>query len=254
MNGREALRRALPYIVAVVGGFALAWLIVALFIFPADIVPQESKVPDVVGMQFDRAATSLEREGLEAVEGSSRYHPTAPPGTVLAQSPPAGTTQGQGARVQLELSAGQRSVDVPPLVGMTREEAAAALQSAGLALGSVVQRPSDAPRGQVTATTPDAGTRVTSPSRVDVVLSAGPTSVAVPDLMGRSYDDARTMLEQIGLRVGRVNVDSASYAPFNTVIYQLPGAGARVGNGHAITLTISGNMPDTPGDAAGSTP
>lgn len=241
MNAREALRRSLPYIVAGVGGFAIAWLIVALFIFPADIVPQESKVPDVVGMQFDRAVTRLEREGLEAIEGSSRYHPTAPSGTVLAQSPAAGTTQGQGARVQLELSAGQRSVEVPPLVGMTREDAAAALQSAGLALGSVVQRPSDAPRGQVTATTPDAGSRVTAPSRVDVVLSAGPTSVEVPDLGGRSYDEARSMLEQIGLRVGRVNVDSAAFAPFNTVIYQIPGSGTRVNNGHAVTLTISGN-------------
>lgn len=254
MNPRDALRRALPYIVTAVSGFALAWLIVALFIFPADIVPQESKVPDVVGMQFERAATTLERDGLEAVEGSSRYHPTAPPGTVLSQSPAAGTTQGQGARVQLELSAGQRSVDVPPLVGMTREEAAEALQSAGLSLGSVVQRPSDAPRGQVTATTPDAGTRVTSPSRVDVVLSAGPTSVAVPDLMGRSYDDARTMLEQLGLRVGRVNVDSSSYAPFNTVLYQLPGAGTQVGNGHAVTLTISGNAPVSSGDPPAGTP
>lgn len=241
MNPRGALRRALPYIVAAVGGFTIAWLIVAFVIFPADIVPPESDVPDVVGMQFERAVTRLEREGLEAVEGSSRFHPSAPRGTVLAQSPPAGTTQGHGTQVQLELSAGQRSVEVPPLVGMTREEAAAALQSAGLTLGSVVQRPSDAPRGQVTATTPDAGARVSAPSRVDVVLSAGPTSVAMPELVGRSYEDARTMLEQIGLRVGRVNVDSSAFAPFNTVVYQLPGAGARVGNGHAVTLTISGN-------------
>jgi beta-lactam-binding protein with PASTA domain len=63
----------------------------------------------------------------------------------------------------------------------------------------------------------------------------------MPELVGRTYEDARSMLEQIGLRVGRVNVDSSAFAPFNTVVYQLPGAGARVGNGHAVTLTISGN-------------
>ena len=241
MRGRAALRRALPYIVAGVTGFAIAWLLVALVIFPADIVPQEGKVPDVVGMQADRATTRLERDGFEAVEGSSRFHASAPRGTVLAQSPPAGTTQGRGARVQLELSAGQRTVEVPPIVGMTRDSAAAALQRIGLALGSVVTRASDTPRGTVVGTTPDAGTRVSAPSRVDVVLSAGPTAVSMPDLMGRPYDEARTTIEQLGLRIARVNVDSTAFAPFNTVVYQLPGAGARVGNGHAVTLTISGN-------------
>jgi eukaryotic-like serine/threonine-protein kinase len=241
VKGRAALRRALPYIVAAVAGFAIAWLVVWLVIFPADIVPQEGKVPDVVGMQYDRASTRLEREGFEAVEGSSRYHASAPRGTVLAQSPPAGTTQGRGAQIQLELSSGQRSVEVPPIVGMTRDSAAAAVQRAGLALGSVVTRPRDTPRGTVIGTTPDAGTRVSAPSRVDIVLSAGPTAVSMPDLVGRPYDEARTMIEQLGLRVARVNVDSAAFAPFNTVVYQLPGAGARVGNGHAVTLTISGN-------------
>ena len=241
MNPRAALRRALPYVVAAAGGFVIAWLVVALVVFPADIVPQEATVPDVVGMQYDRAVSRLEREGLAAGEGSSRFHPSAPRGTVLAQSPPAGATEGFGAQVQLEVSAGQRTVEVPALVGMTRERAAAALQSLGLALGSVVQRPSDTPRGDVIGTTPDAGTRVSAPSRVDVVLSAGPSAVSVPDVMGRQYDEARTMLEQLGLRVGRVNVDSTAFAPRNTVVYQLPGAGARVGNGHAVTLTISGN-------------
>jgi serine/threonine-protein kinase len=81
---------------------------------------------------------------------------------------------------------------------------------------------------------------VTVPSSVTLTVSIGPASVDMPDVVGESYSRARTVLEQLGLRIGDVNVDSASLAPGNTVIAQTPAAGRAVGAGARVALTVSG--------------
>jgi beta-lactam-binding protein with PASTA domain len=71
------------------------------------------------------------------------------------------------------------------------------------------------------------------------VLSKGPATVNMPDLYGRSVGEARSMVEQIGLRIAGVSRDTSSLQPENTVIRQLPTAGATISAGGAVSLTVS---------------
>ena len=240
MNWRASARRLLPYLIAATGGFLIAYLVVALAVFPAEIIPEEVMVPNVIGMSLDEATQRLERAGFHLRRGESRFTADAPKNTVLQQDPPAGAKELKGATVIVELSSGQRFVTVPTLVGMSQRDAEIAIENAGLEVGTVSERASEVPRGQVLGTTPPAGARVAAPASVDVAVSAGPTTVRLPDLVGRSFPQARAMLEQLGLRAGTVTIDSASTEPANTVVGQSPAAGQTVAGGSTVSLRISG--------------
>jgi eukaryotic-like serine/threonine-protein kinase len=238
VNWRATSRRLLPYALVAAGGFLLAYLVVAFLIFPPQLVPDDGKVPQVVGLLYDEAVTRLEAAGFKAKTGEERFVELAPKSTVLAQSPPPGATEPRGSEIVLDVSAGQRQLQVPPVVGLTQALAQDAIEKAGLEMGEVTEQESESARGAVLSTNPAAGTAVSPSTRVDLVVSSGPPAVNAPDVVGQSYGAARAMLEQVGLRLGDVTTDSLATGIPQTVISQTPAAGARVAPGTRVSLSI----------------
>jgi serine/threonine-protein kinase len=239
VNWRAFSRRLLPYALVAAGGFLLAYLIVAFVVFPPEIVPDDAKVPQVVGLLYDEAVTRLEAAGFKAKTGEERFVELAPKSTVLAQSPPPGATEPRGTEIVLDVSAGQRQIPIPSVVGLAQSVAEDAIEKAGLEVGDVKERESESSRGAVLETYPSVGTAVAPSTRVDLVVSSGPPAINAPDVVGQPYAAARAMLEQVGLRLGDITTDSLSTASPQTVIAQTPAAGSRVAPGSKISLTVS---------------
>jgi beta-lactam-binding protein with PASTA domain len=237
---RRLARRSLPYLGSAVSGFVIAYAIVAVFIFPGELVSSDVRVPNVTGLAYAEAAAKLKAAGLKAARGERRYQIGMPEDAVIAQTPLPGSLEPKGASIVLDLSLGQRMGEVPRIVGLTREQAERAIEDAGLDVGDVIQRENEAPRGQVLASSPPGGARVPIPSRVSFTVSAGPATLVVPDLTGQDYVSARSLLVQLGFTVGRVIIDSATTLPPNMVIAQSPAANSSAPAGTAITLTVSG--------------
>jgi serine/threonine-protein kinase len=240
---RAVTRRLLPYLVAAAGGFLSAYLVIFFFVFPSSLVPNDQRVPDVLGLLYDDAARRLTTAGFEAARGEEVQHAAAPKSTVLRQDPVAGELQPKGMRVILDVSAGQRRAIVPDVNGMTRQEAEAALEKAGLDAGEALERAGNGPRGQVLGSTPAAGAEVVLPAAVTLFVSTGPAGIQVPDLVGQTLTDARAMLEQVGLSAGAVRLDSTALQPANTVLAQSPAAGSAVRAGTGVSLTVSAGVP-----------
>jgi serine/threonine-protein kinase len=239
MNVRALPRRAFPYLIAAAGGFLIAYTAVFLFAFPAEVLPDDGILPNVVGKTFEDASIALQKEGFPAQQGESRFHKTIGANIVLQEDPPAGSRQKRGTSVVLVLSAGQKSAEVPVTTNMSQQQARISIENTGLVLGGVTEQLSDAPRGLVIATSPPAGTKVELPGTVDIVLSKGPATVNLPDLYGRSVGEARSMVEQLGLRIAGISRDTSSLQPENTVIRQIPAAGQSVSAGAPVSLTVS---------------
>jgi serine/threonine-protein kinase len=238
MNWRTYFRGSLPYLVAIVAGFSMAYLIVAFVIFPAGVIPRDVKVPNVTGLGFDEAAQRLLQAGFKAEQGEQRYNNTAPKMTVLEQSPPPGAREGVGAKVTLIVSGGQRMVTLPTVTGMTRVEAQALLEKEGFEVGEVAQAQSNAPPGSVIGTRPAAGTAVSVPSTVSLVLSSGAPAPSMPDLMGRDIVAARQVLTQLGVRNVSVQRDPTGPGAPGTVISQSPVSGATLAPGTSVMLRV----------------
>jgi serine/threonine-protein kinase len=183
----------------------------------------------------------LQQKGFTAERGETRFHNAAPKGTVLDQQPAPGSHEAPNVRVTLVVSGGQRYGTVPGIIGMSKELALNALESAGFDAGDVSQRPSNEPLGAVIDSRPRPGTQAPMPSAVSLVISAGPTTVVVPDVVGRPVTDARLLLRQVGLDVGDIlwGATGASVADAGAVVVsQAPPAGSQAASGSKVTISV----------------
>lgn len=241
MSLRVRLRRSLPYAIAIIGGFLLAYLVVAFFVFPSGVIPRDIKVPSVTGLSFDDGVRRLAERGLRGVKGEERFHEASPKGTVLEQSPAAGARDVEGAQITLTVSAGQQTAKVPSVNGMTRADAERALEQAGFDVGGVTERPSNTPAGQVIEAKPRAGAEATIPSAVELVVSAGPTVVLIPNVVGQPVSQARLLLENAGLIIADVRTPTGDQVsdPAAVVVATVPAAGAQVAAGTKVSIQAS---------------
>ena len=220
--------------------FALAWLFVALVLFPDTGPAPGVTVPAVVGLRYEEAERKLAEAGLKASLGETRPSLTAPRRYVLAQTPPAGTSVGSEVVVTLDVSAGQVRAKVPTVVGLSRDDAVTALRGANLEVGQVVERPAPEARGTVLSSDPEAGQQIPQGTTVELVVSAGPSELLMPDVVGRELFEVRSTLEQLGLKIGETSYDSTSALPVGLVVSQTPSAGSPVKATDFITIRVSG--------------
>ena len=156
---------------------------------------------------------------------------------VFRQTPQAGERTQKGNFVTLYVSTGPPKVTVPSVVGETLDRALADLQEAKLK-GRVVRVESDKPDGQVISQAPTAGASVDEGSRVVIRVSKGPQPIAVPNVIGSSFETASSALQARGFAVAR-GPDVESDEPKGTVVDQSPGAGTFQNPGTTITLRVS---------------
>jgi beta-lactam-binding protein with PASTA domain/predicted Ser/Thr protein kinase len=196
-------------------------------------------VGDVFGKTFDEAKKELEAQGLKVADPVLQVDENAVPGTVIAQSPAASTPVAQGTTVRLTVAKAAAKVPVPDLTDMTLAQAQVALNAVHLEFGSKTEAPSDTVAvGHILDQDPAPGEKVRKGSLVDVVLSTGPSSFALPDVTCLSFGKAKTRLDGLGLRV--VDGGTAPFDPLcpepNKVAVQDPSAGTTVHAGDTVTL------------------
>ena len=63
MKSRGLARRTVPYLIAATSGFVLAYLVVALFVFPTTLISSDAPVPNVTGIQYAAALAKLKDQG-----------------------------------------------------------------------------------------------------------------------------------------------------------------------------------------------
>jgi len=179
-------------------------------------------VPEVVGFTLERAQASVTDAGLTVGEVTQANSDTVDTGLVISQSPEPGTEVDEQARVSLVVSSGAKESAVPTLVGLSLDEARNALIDAGLQLGDVKRVPSPENRNTVVKADPREGTTVPVDSRVNLEVASGENDV--PNVKGKTAEEARSILQQAGFEVEERERESAD-APPGTVVDQTPNAG-----------------------------
>ena len=85
------------------------------------------------------------------------------------------------------------------------------LKALGLKLDARDDSTSSQPKGTITKQNPKGGKKVAKGSTVSVWFSTGPQAVSVPDVSGKTQEEAKGILEAAGFKIGNVmTVDSAS--------------------------------------------
>ena len=144
-------------------------------------------------------------------------------------------------------------VQVPAVIGLTKDEATSQLNELGFKV-LATEEPSDTiEAGRVLSQNPGPGTKTDKAATVKIAVSTGVEKIDVPDVVGKTQEEAVNALTAAGLKT-KVTTAEDPNAAEGTVATQQPGAGEKVLKDAEITITVSKGkgeeiVPDVEGQA-----
>ena len=200
------------------------------------------KVPKVKGLKYEDAKATIEAKDPKAiVRPEEEYSTEYAPGFVVRQYPDPETDFPVGSEVILYVSVGPETFVIPYVYGLTEEQAKQKLTEVGLVPKIEFVYSNEIPAGKVVSTDPQKETVVKEGDTITVYISMGPevTQVAVPDLIGRTVEDAKTLLANAGLELGQISQEPSERYSAGQIFYQDTTAGELVDKGTKINVSVS---------------
>lgn len=197
---------------ALVGG------VIWLFVGDREPKVEMTVVPDgLVGMNQAEAKAFIEEADLIFKLGEKVTSEDIEEGLVAEVNPPGGTELETGSEVEVALSAGPSSEEVPDMSGWTRDQVDRELKRLGLLVGTVEEE--NDPKvegGRLIRSSPAAGSVVPRGESVNLWFSSG--NVEVPNtLIGQTQEVAVDTLRNLKFQPD-VIFEQSSSVPQNTVI------------------------------------
>ncbi|PFG21120.1 Stk1 family PASTA domain-containing Ser/Thr kinase [Serinibacter salmoneus] len=215
---------------------------------------EDVAVPEVVGLTQTEAESELTEVDLVPViqtEASSEVQE----GYVISTDPEAGVVVQVGGsasgEVTVVVSAGPDAIEMPDVIDEEQADAERTVREAGLTPVIETEASADVEEGRVISTDPAPGDAVEvtadgSAPEVTLVVSAGPDSLEVPDVIGMTVEQATNALEAAGFQgyttlVTEVNVPGYSAGE---VVSIDPGVGSSAEVNQSFRIEVaSGSVP-----------
>jgi len=195
----------------------------------------EVQVPPIVGMHITQAEELLRAANLQRTIVSER-HSDLEINYILEARPEPGSMVKQGAVIELVVSKGPETVELPDVVGMQIDAARARLKTDRFEVDQVKEEISNRPAGEVIFQAPAARTPLKVGSKVNLTVSLGP--LKVPSVAGKTREEAEKALTDAGLQPGTV-AEQPNAAPAGTVLSTVPAEGTQVTPGQRVDLVVS---------------
>lgn len=188
------------------------------------------EIPSVTNLTPDLATQKIAELGLTIGDVNEAFDMKIPAGFVIGTDPKNGDKVKRNSVVNIVVSKGVEKVSLISYVGKGGDEALSELTNKGFDVNVVYKFSDRVFKGLVISQTPESSDSIGLGSKVELVLSKGPEFVFVPNVLGKSKNDASLDLENLGLKVvtrgsGKVNNIS-------------PAIGTKVKQGAVITLTL----------------
>jgi serine/threonine-protein kinase len=133
---------------------------------------------------------------------------------------------------------------VPKVTGVSAATAQADLRDAGLTPGSTTTvLDNGVAKGLVIRTTPANGSRIARGGRVDLVVSAGPHMISMPQVTGQTLTDAQAAIKHAGLVPGKVKTVTSPTIAAGIVISTDPTAGTSWPQPKPVSIVLSAGPP-----------
>ncbi len=207
---------------------------------------EQVEMIEVVGKNVDDVKVQLLNLGLTPeieYEESTQYESgIVMKASVNGKSVAAGTMITEGDNVVLTVSVGSEGVEIPDVVGMSEAEAVATLSKEGFTVNKTSGYDAYIKEGNIITQSPSAGSKAPSGTAITIRISMGEENakVAVPDLMGKSEEEATIMLLEAKLDMGAVTeVNHENPDLSGLVCYQSYSVGSYVEEGTKVDISIS---------------
>ncbi|MBO4591757.1 MAG: PASTA domain-containing protein [Eubacterium sp.] len=199
------------------------------------------KMPDVIGLSKKAAEKDLERSGFTNYKFVEEYSVDVREGYVISQSIEAQTEIPEDSEITITVSAGAEELEVSDVKNMDEDEAYSLLKKQGFKPTRSYKFDDDVEDGKVIYTDPAGGDKAKAGDSIILYVSQGAEekTVAVPDVSGRSEEEARNIIEEAKLQVGDIEYEYSSDVEEGKVIRQTVPAGTEVKEGTSVSFVIS---------------
>lgn len=161
---------------------------------------------------------------------------------VISQSYEKGEMIPAGTKVKITVSSGKEEIDVPNVVGYEVSQAETILEDDyGFHVTHGYEYSDEVEKDRVISQDPVSTQKVAKGSTIKIIVSNGPEvkETEVPDLRGRTSQEAEAMLTNAGLKLGATSEEYSATVPAGQVISQSTSSGTKVTEGSSVDITIS---------------
>ena len=204
--------------------------------------PKEVQIPNLVGMTENEAKAELEKYKLNYEKIGEEYNKDIEAGKIFEQKPTYSENYKvkEKSTVSVKVSKGTEKTTVPKVVGMTYDEAVAELEKYKLKAEKVEETSKTIKEGIVISqeieanTTIDAGETV----KIHVSIGTGINQVVMPNVLGKTESEAKTILEGKNLKVN-VEYSEDTTKDNGAVLSQSIKSGENIDEGTEVTITVN---------------
>lgn len=203
--------------------------------------PKEVEMPNIVGLSKEEAQQRIEGAKLKFEVASEEYNKDVEENHVISQDPT--YVEGynkvkEGSTVKVVVSKGTEKTKVPKVAGMSKDDAISAIENAKLKAEIVEETSKKVQEGYVISQETDANTEVNAGETVKIHVSNGTEKATVPGVVGKSQDEAKKALQDLGFVVTVTNAEDSSKEN-GVVLKQSLDEGKTVEKGSAIAITVN---------------
>ena len=241
-SAEKAKKLSTAFIIGAVAVLAIAGIIglgAMLGWFGGD--NEEIEVPSFVGKTFEEAQTEAESLGLKIEKGEDVYSPDQEEGKITSQIPTEGSMVTEGKLITVYVSKGKKDGVVPNIKGKDYKEAADYLKTFGFELGIVKMETSTLPENVIITQSVASGTTAENGTKIDVTVSdgKGKEMVKMPNLIGKTPDEANGLIDAAGLKLGDATYEETTATAQNLVFWQQYPEGTELEEGTAVSYKVS---------------
>ena len=224
----------------------MAWVIgnlAGIFSDENNIVQQgeDKGIPEVVGMTVEEAEEALKDLGVTIVVARQEEALKYDKGYIYKQLTAKGTELPEGAKLQVYVSAGLKEIEIPDVSNKTEEDAINALVDAGFEEKNIKVKTEEhmtVKKDLATRTDPEAGEGRNYKAKITIYISTGVGKTFVPDLEGKTKEQAEELLKEAVL-TGEVVEEVNEEYPDGTVFKQETEADTEVDKGTVIKYYVA---------------
>lgn len=214
-------------------------------------------VPDLARRPQPGAEADVRAAGLVPKVRTS-YSLNGVRGTVIAQTPAAGSRVREGTTVDVVVSRGVNRVEMPDAVGKPLGDVTPPLEDAGVTIDVARDHSETVAKGLVISQTPGPGVLVTGEDTAHLLVSEGPAQRPVPNVAGLGMDGAAFQLGKSGFAIGSVTPADDPKAVIGSIQRTEPAAGTVADRDTVVNIfQVAGPapvaVPDLTGQSAAAT-
>lgn len=206
---------------------------------------KQATIPiDILSSKSNKPIEILRKAGFTNIihrDILDMYSLDVPKGEIIDVSPQAGTTTDHNKPVTVILSKGPMPVEMPDIVNKSKDNAQQSLNDLKLNATYSEEYSDTVSKGNVISASKPKGEKLHWGDSVSIVISKGPQTVIMPDVRGKNKDEARKILEDLGLQV-KISAPLGDFTHVVRLQSTSPGKEVRLkdnsGNATVITLTV----------------